>query len=108
MAAGREDRGGGGGGSPTELPGRWALATSGPVVRRAFGYLLVVGAILVAINHGDALWRGDVDGTRLVKILLTPLVPYAVSTLSSVSALRAAARREAAASPVRDGSEAGR
>ncbi len=69
------------------------VATSRPVVRRAFGYLLVVGSILVAINHGDALMRGDVDGTRLLKIILTPFVPYVVSTLSSVSAIRAQVAR---------------
>ena len=38
-----------------------ALATSRPVVRRALGYGLVVGAILICINHGDALLRGEVD-----------------------------------------------
>ena len=70
--------------------GFMAIATSKPVVGRALAYGVVVGAVLVAINHGDALLRGDVDGVRLAKILLTPLVPYVVSTLSSVSAMRAA------------------
>lgn len=64
------------------------IATSGPVVRRALGYALAVGAILIAINHGDALWLGEVDGGRLLKMGLTVLVPYTVSTLSSVQALR--------------------
>jgi hypothetical protein len=73
------------------IPSWFEIATSRPVVRRAFGYLMVVGSILVAINHGDALLRGDVDGTRLAKIILTPFVPYVVSTLSSVSAIRAQA-----------------
>jgi hypothetical protein len=67
-----------------------SIATSAPVVRRALGYGVVVGAVLIAINHGDALLRGDVDATRAVKLVLTPLVPYVVSTLSSVSALRSA------------------
>lgn len=82
-------------------PSFWAVASSAPVVRRALGYFFVVGSILVAINHGDAIVRGDIDGTRLFKMVLTPLVPYAVSTLSSVSALRAVA----AARPARAGSE---
>ena len=60
----------------------------GDVVRRAASYGVVVGAILIALNHGDALLRGDVDAVRLVKMLLTPFVPYFVSTLSSVAALR--------------------
>jgi len=66
----------------------WQLATSAPVVRRALGYAVVVGAILIAINHGDALLRGELETGRLLKMGLTVLVPYTVSTLSSVSALR--------------------
>ena len=80
--SGSEDRG------ADARPGFFAVAVSAPVVRRAFGYLVVVGAVLVAINHGDAILRGDVDATRLAKIVITPLVPYVVSTLSSVAAIR--------------------
>ena len=58
------------------------------VVRRALVFAVIVGAVLIAINHGDALLRGDIDGTRALKIGLTVLVPYAVSTISSVLALR--------------------
>jgi len=65
-----------------------AIACSGPVVRRALGYAVVVGAILIGINHGDALLRGDVDRLRASKMALTVLVPYLVSTLSSVQALQ--------------------
>ncbi len=64
------------------------LATTWPVVRRGIAYAIVVGAILITINHGDALLRGDVDSTRGLKMGLTVLVPYIVSTLSSVGALR--------------------
>ncbi len=64
------------------------LATSPNVVRRAFGYALVVGAILIGINHADALARGEFDLIRGIKMGLTVLVPYTVSTLSSVQALR--------------------
>ena len=65
-----------------------ALCFSKSVAGRACLYALVVGAILIAINHGDALMRGDIDGSRLFKMGLTVLVPYTVSTLSSVSAIR--------------------
>ena len=65
-----------------------ALALSPRVVRRALFYALVVGAVLIAINHGDALLAGQVGAGRLWKMGLTVLVPYAVSTLSSVGALR--------------------
>lgn len=58
------------------------------VVRRALRTMVVVGTILIAINHGDALLRGQVDAERVFKICLTLLVPYGVSTTSSVAALR--------------------
>ena len=64
------------------------LATSGSVVRRALAYAVVVGAVLVGINHGDVILRGEVEAGRYLKMALTVLVPYAVSTLSSVQALR--------------------
>jgi len=67
---------------------RWLqLATTGPVVKRALKFAVVVGAILIAINHGDAILNGDVDSTRIAKMVLTVFVPYAVSTASSVAAL---------------------
>ena len=75
------------------VPSWFEVATSRPVVRRATLYFAVVGSVLIAINHGDALVRGDVDGVRLFKMILTPLVPYMVSTLSSVSAIRGASVR---------------
>lgn len=64
------------------------IACSGPVVRRALGYALAVGALLIAINHGDALLEGQLDPARVLRMALTALVPYMVSTLSSVQALR--------------------
>ncbi len=71
-----------------------ALATQRAIVRRALGYALVVGSILIAINHGDALLAGTVGGERLLKMALTVTVPYLVSTLSSVAALRELAARQ--------------
>ena len=63
------------------------IATSRDCTRRAFGYTIVVGVILILINHIDALIRGDIDTIRVVKMGLTILVPYTVSTLSSVQSL---------------------
>ena len=64
-----------------------ALCISKPVMRRAALTALIVGCILVAINHGDALLRGQVDAARAWRIALTVVVPYLVSTVSSVSSL---------------------
>jgi hypothetical protein len=58
------------------------------VVRRALKYAIVVGAVLIAINHGDALLRRELDAVRLFRIGLTVVVPYCVSTASSVEAIR--------------------
>lgn len=77
---------------PSVAPGAsaswWRLATSPSVVRRALLYAVVVGTVLVAINHGEALLAGRFERSRLLRIGLTVLVPYVVSTLSSVGALR--------------------
>lgn len=64
-----------------------ALALQPSVVKRALKYAVMVGAILLAISHGDALLRGDLPTTRLFRMALTVLVPYVVSTLSSVGAM---------------------
>ncbi len=66
-----------------------ALAASPGVVRRALLMAAIVGALLITINHGDALLRGEIDRSRLLKMALTMLVPYCVSTHSSVAATRA-------------------
>ena len=71
-----------------EGPGALRLALNGAVVRRALLFAVVVGPILIAINHGDALLRGELGAERWLKMGLTVLVPYLVSTVSSVAALR--------------------
>jgi hypothetical protein len=74
-------------------PDSWfRLAASPSVMRRAVCFALVVGSVLAAINHGDAILDGSLTATQVWKIGLTYLVPYTVSTLSSVGALRHAAR----------------
>lgn len=65
-----------------------SLALKTSVVKRALKYAIVVGVILITINHGDAILRGDLPPARLFRMGLTVLVPYVVSTLSSVGAMR--------------------
>ena len=60
------------------------LARSGGVPRRAFWGALVVGTLLNRNNQGDAILAGG--GPNWVKLALTYLVPYAVSTHGAVSA----------------------
>jgi hypothetical protein len=64
------------------------LAFRPSVVRRAVLYACVVGAVLITINHGDTIITGKATGAHVLKMLLTLVVPYVVSTLSSVGAIR--------------------
>lgn len=58
-------------------------ALSDGIPKRSFYVALVVGTILNLINQGDALFGpGPINW---IKIVLTYLVPYAVSTYGAVS-----------------------
>ncbi len=65
---------------------RLRIASSRPVVTRALKYALGVGALLIAINQGDHILAGTLTSGNAAKMALTVLVPYCVSTASSVSA----------------------
>ena len=65
------------------------LAVEPGIVKRGLKYSVVVGSVLVLINHGDSLFSGTLTRTQILKILLTYTVPYAVSSLSSIQALLA-------------------
>jgi hypothetical protein len=66
----------------------FALAFHRDVVRRALICAVIVGAILIVINHSDAIMRGAISLNRGLRMALTVIVPYIVSTVSSVGALR--------------------
>jgi len=68
------------------MPDWLAIATAWPTVRRGLMYAFWVGALLIGINHYDAILSGDIDRVRLAKMGLTVIVPYMVSTFSSVGA----------------------
>ena len=63
------------------------LCFTKPVMKRASWTALIVGTILILINHGNAIFKGEVDSTRVFQMCLTVIVPYIVSTVSSVSTL---------------------
>jgi DNA-binding transcriptional regulator LsrR (DeoR family) len=64
------------------------LALQRSVVSRALKYAVVVGMVLITINQGDVILQGRLTGRGVLKMALTMVVPYVVSTLSSVGALR--------------------
>lgn len=64
-----------------------ALVGRRTVVLRGLKFAVVVGAILIAINHGDTLLRGELDSVSYAKMAMTVVVPYVVSVFSSVGAI---------------------
>ncbi|WP_223421243.1 nitrate/nitrite transporter NrtS [Tateyamaria pelophila] len=66
----------------------WRVATEASVIKRAIRIALIVGTVIAIINHGDRMVQGTMDAAAWLKCLLTFLVPYAVSTYSSVMAVR--------------------
>ncbi|WP_299141061.1 nitrate/nitrite transporter NrtS [uncultured Tateyamaria sp.] len=72
----------------TSDTGFWTIATDRTVVRRAAKIALIVGTVIALINHGDKMVTGQMSGMAWIKCVLTFLVPYSVSTYSSVMAVR--------------------
>ena len=64
-----------------------SLAVSDGTPRKAFLTACVVGTVLILINHGDVILRGELPS--LLKISLTYCVPFCVTTWGSVLGKRA-------------------
>ena len=69
-----------------------AIAFQESVYKRALKMTVVVGLILAFINHGDSLISGGMTTAEWIKVALTFLVPYCVSTFASVQAIRQLSR----------------
>ena len=73
----------------TKISSRFvAIALSREVVMTALKVSLIVGTILALINHGAGIIQLTLTGENVLQICLTYLVPYCVSTYSSVEAIR--------------------
>ena len=70
---------------------RWlSLAVRREVVIRSLRVALIVGTLLALINYTDRVLAGSLVMTDWIKIGLTYLVPYGVSTYAAVDTLRRA------------------
>ena len=69
------------------------IAVQPCVVRRALILAGIVGTVLIGINHGDCIMKGHFAGKCWIQSGLTLLVPYCVSTISSVLAYSEQCRR---------------
>ena len=66
-----------------------SVAMRRDIVLRGLKTGLIIGTILVAMNQGDMILRGQLDASAAWKIPLTCLVPYCVATYGGVAAIRA-------------------
>lgn len=64
------------------------MAVRRDVVLRSFKIAAVVGSLLALINHYDRIYAWSWDISVVAKVCLTYLVPYCVSTVAAVGALR--------------------
>jgi uncharacterized membrane protein len=71
-----------------KVPHFWSVAKRRSVAMRALRIASIVGIVLAIINHGDSLISQSYSAATIFKIALTFLVPYCVSTFSSVLAVR--------------------
>jgi hypothetical protein len=58
------------------------------VVRRSLFIALGVGSAIILLNHGDVLLAGTLTPQVVVKILVTPCVPFCVSLYGAYAAYR--------------------
>ena len=64
------------------------IVTRTDVILRAFKMACLVGVVLALINHGDHILLGTMTVTNWIKVLVTFCVPFCVSTISSVLAIK--------------------
>ena len=76
----------------TDLRPGWAA------VRRSLVIALCVGSAIIALNHGDVLLAGAITPRMVVKMLVTPCVPFCVSFYGAYAAYRNALAEQEQAS----------
>ena len=64
------------------------IVTRSDVILRALKMASIVGIVLAIINHGDHILLGTMTVTNWIKVLITFCVPFCVSTISSLLAIR--------------------
>ncbi len=63
-------------------------------LRRTAAIALVVGTVLMLINHFDTIVSGDATRTTWLKVALTYCVPFVVSNLGLLAGKRAELERD--------------
>ncbi|MRT92643.1 nitrate/nitrite transporter NrtS [Ancylomarina sp. 16SWW S1-10-2] len=65
----------------------WKIVFSKQVVDTAIKLSLFVGTLLGFINHGPDIIANTLSTGQIIQMLITYLVPYSVSTYSSVKSI---------------------
>ena len=63
---------------------RLALLCTRQVVGKALLAAVLVGSLLVFLHQGDAIFAGQMTGRVVLKVLLTPLIPFCVTMLGAL------------------------
>ncbi|QZT38779.1 nitrate/nitrite transporter NrtS [Halosquirtibacter xylanolyticus] len=63
------------------------LIISKQVVSTAIKLSIIVGTILGLINHGTDIVNNTLSSKQILQIMVTYLVPYSVSTYSSIKSI---------------------
>lgn len=75
-----------------------ALRPGWAAVRRSVVIALGVGSTIIALNQGDVLLAGAITPLVLIKVLVTPCVPFCVSLFGAYAAYRSALSEQQKAS----------
>jgi class 3 adenylate cyclase len=62
----------------------WNLEIEYSIIKRSTVFAVIVGTILIAINQSGAILHNKLDQTRIIQIILTLIVPFFVSLISSL------------------------
>jgi len=63
---------------------RLALLCTRRVLGKALLTAVLVGSLLVFVHQGDVIWSGQITGRIVLKMLLTPLIPFGVTLLGAL------------------------
>ena len=63
---------------------RLALLCTRQVLGKALLTAILVGSLLVFLHQGDAIFAGQITGRVVLKMLLTPLIPFGVTMLGAL------------------------
>ena len=75
--------------------GRLVLLCTRQVLGKACLAAVLVGSLLVSVHHGDAIFTGHITSRVMLKVLLTPLIPFCVTLLGALLNSNTAAGAEA-------------